>query len=73
MLAIEDEIANQIQVLSDIQKMSLVDRILIQLDRPDPSIDSAWAQEARQRWNAYKSGQAETVSYNEVMAKYQRQ
>lgn len=72
MLAIEDDIANQIQVLSDIQKMSLVDRILIQLDRPDPSIDAVWAQEARQRWQAYKGGQAEMVSYSDVMAKYRR-
>jgi len=72
MLAIEDDIANQIQVLSDLQKLSLVDRILIQLDRPDPAIDAAWAQESRQRWQAYKGGQAETVSYSDVMAKYRR-
>jgi hypothetical protein len=40
------------------------------LDRPDPRIDRIWADEARKRWKAYKSGKLETVPYDQVMGKY---
>jgi hypothetical protein len=31
-----------------------------------------WAEESRQRWDAYKSGRIPSVSYHEVMDKYRR-
>ncbi|MBI4826086.1 MAG: addiction module protein [Nitrospirae bacterium] len=49
------------------QKIELVDSILMQLDKPDPVIDCKWAEEAKKRWDAYKAGKVETVSYEEVM------
>lgn len=67
---ISDELAAKIRSLPDNEKMELVDSILIQLDRPDPEIDRIWADEARKRWEAYKAGKLETVSYNQVMDKY---
>ena len=36
----------------------------------DPEIDRVWADEARKRWQAYKIGKVETVSYEQVMDKY---
>lgn len=67
---INDEFAAKIKSLPDIEKIELVDFILIQLDKPDPEIDRIWADEARKRWQAYKSGEIETVSYKQVMDKY---
>ncbi len=69
---INHELAEKIQSLSDAEKLGLVDSILIQLDRPDPEIDRVWAEEARKRWQAYKSGKLETVSYDEVMSRYKK-
>ncbi|MGB9935837.1 MULTISPECIES: addiction module protein [Thermodesulfovibrio] len=66
----EREIFEKIKVLSDSEKLALVDAILNELDKPDPEIDHIWAEEARKRWKAYKSGEIETVSYEEVMEKY---
>lgn len=66
----EREIFEKIKVLSDSEKLALVDAILNELDKPDPEIDHIWAEEARKRWKAYKSGEIETVSYEEVMKKY---
>jgi hypothetical protein len=40
--------------------------------RPDPEIDRIWADEARKRWAAYKAGRIPTVSYEDLMAKYNR-
>jgi putative addiction module component (TIGR02574 family) len=67
---ISEELAAKIKALPDVEKIKLVDSILTQLDRPDPEIDRAWADEARKRWQAYKGGKLETVSYEQVMDKY---
>ncbi|MDP2681927.1 MAG: addiction module protein [Deltaproteobacteria bacterium] len=67
---INDEFAAKIKSLPDSEKIELVDSILMQLDKPDPEIDRIWADEARKRWQAYKSGKIETVSYEQVMDKY---
>lgn len=65
-----DKLEQEIKSLPDIEKLRLVDAILADLDRPDPEIDRIWADEARRRWDAYKSGRLRTVSYEEVMSKY---
>ena len=67
---INDEFAAKIKSLPDSEKIALVDSILMQLDKPDPEIDRIWADEARKRWQAYKSGEIEAVSYEQVMNKY---
>ena len=67
---ISDELAAKIKALPDSEKIELVDSILMQLDKPDPEIDRIWADEARKRWQAYKAGKIETVTYQQVMDKY---
>lgn len=67
---INHELAEKIRSLSATEKLDLVDSILTQLDRPDPEIDRIWAEEARKRWQAYKAGKLETVSYHDVMSRY---
>ncbi len=56
MAAINKELEAKIRSLPDTEKLKLIDSILMQLDRPDPEIDRIWAEEARYRWQAYKSG-----------------
>ena len=67
---INNELEEKIRALPDSEKLHLVDEILSQLDKPDPEIDKIWAEEARIRWNAYKAGNLDTVSYDEVMSKH---
>jgi putative addiction module component (TIGR02574 family) len=67
-----EKIASDISSLTDVEKLHLVDVILRDLDRPDPEIDRIWADEARKRWKAYKSGKIQSVSYQDVMSKYKR-
>jgi len=68
--ALSNELAAKIKALPDTEKIELVDSILMQLDRPDPEIDRIWADEALNRWQAYKTGKLETVSYGQVMDKH---
>ena len=70
MATIKKKLKENIESLSDIEKLELVDSILMTLDRPDPKIDRIWAEEARKRWKAYNSGKLETLPYNQVMGKY---
>jgi len=70
MATINKKLKENIESLSDIEKLELVDSILMTLDRPDPKIDRIWAEEARKRWKAYNSGKLETVPFNYVMSKY---
>lgn len=67
-----EEMADKAKTLPDSDKLALVDRLLAQLDRPDPEIDKVWAEEAQRRWKAYKAGRIASVPYEEVMAKYRR-
>lgn len=70
MSTISDELAAKVSTLPDTEKIQLVDSILMQLDKPDPEIDRIWAEESRKRWQDYKTGTLETVSYEQVMDKY---
>lgn len=67
-----DNLASEIKALPDEEKLRLLEVILTDLDKPDPEIDHIWADEARKRWIAYKAGLLATVSYEELMAKYNR-
>jgi len=67
-----DKLASEIRALPEEEKFRLLDVILTDLDKPDPEIDRVWADEARKRWVAYKAGRFQTVSYEELMAKYNR-
>ena len=67
---ISKELSEKIKSLPEHEKIELVDSILMQLDKPDPEIDRIWAEEAKKRWEAYKTGKAETVSYERVMKKH---
>ena len=66
------EVVDKIRSLPDIEKLAVVDSIMLDLDRPDPEIDRIWAEESRARWQAYREGRAESVSYADVMSKYRR-
>ncbi len=61
-----------IKSLPDTEKLAVVDSILLELDRPDPELDRVWANEARARWQAYRSGRADHVPYAAVMRRHRR-
>ena len=65
-----DKLASEIQSLPEVEKLRLVESILADLRKPDAEIDRIWAEEARKRWAAYKAGKLASVSYEELMAKY---
>ena len=67
-----DKLVSEIRALPDEEKLRVLDAILTDLDKPDEEIDHIWAVEARKRWDSYKAGRLRTVSYEELMSKYNR-
>jgi len=56
--------------LPAIERAGLVDRLISSLDIPDKTIDTVWHREIGKRMSAYEAGKIETVSVEEVIAKY---
>ena len=67
-----DKLVSEIRALPHEEKLRVLDAILADLDKPDDEIDHIWAVEARKRWNNYKAGRLQTVSYEELLSKYNR-
>jgi len=67
-----DKLVSEIRALPDEEKLRVLDAILTDLDKPDREIDQIWAVEARKRWSSYKAGRLRSVSYEELMRKYNR-
>jgi putative addiction module component (TIGR02574 family) len=67
-----DRLVSEIRALPDEEKLRVLDALLTDLDKPDQDIDHVWAVEARKRWASYKAGRIATVSYEELMSKYNR-
>jgi len=61
-----EEICAKAKELSDIEKLAVIDTLLLQLDRPDEEIDSLWAEEARKRRQAYHEGRLQTRDYEQI-------
>lgn len=57
--------------LSAAERAALAEALLSSLDKPDPEIDEIWAREAEARIDEVERGEAETVSAEEVFAKYE--
>jgi putative addiction module component (TIGR02574 family) len=64
--ALRDQIAH----LSALDRLALVESILLDLDTPAPELDTLWGAEAERRLQAYQSGQVQTISASEALAKY---
>ena len=67
-----DRLISEIRALPDEEKLRVLEAILTDLNRSDSDIDHVWAVEARKRWVSYKAGRLPTVSYEELMIRYNR-
>ena len=54
------------------ERIEIAEAIMASLDGPDPALDQAWLEEARNRLEAYRRGELRTRDFDDVMAKYVR-
>jgi Putative addiction module component len=67
-----DEIILAFRALPDEEKLRVLHAILTDLATLNNEVNRVWANEARERWISYKRDQLRTVSYEELMSKYNR-
>jgi putative addiction module component (TIGR02574 family) len=64
------EILDLAMGLPSLEKARLVDQLLSSLDEPDEAIDALWRREVEDRIQAYRAGTLQSVSLDDVLAKY---
>lgn len=64
------QLYEQAHILSSLDKLSLIEQLLLDLDQPNNEIAHLWEEESIKRWQAYQNGHLQTVSYNEVIKDY---
>ncbi len=65
-------IKEEVLTLDPLEKIQLIDELLLSLDTPTKEIDDIWAQEIEERIHAFDNGQVESIPASEVFAKYQK-
>ncbi len=59
-------------VLTPAERAALVDELISSLDQPDQRIDELWAKEAEDRLRAFRAGELDAISADEVFAEFDR-
>lgn len=52
------------------EKLQLVDKLIADLDLPDPAVEALWAEKAQRRSKAVKNGKLAVKPLGEVLRKY---
>lgn len=63
-------IAEEAERLPVADRIRLVEHLLATLDKPDPEIDQAWAEESERRLDACLRGDTTARDANDVLAKH---
>ncbi|AOS84999.1 addiction module protein [Chlorobaculum limnaeum] len=63
---ITKELKAQVLSLNPIDKIGLVEMLLESLDKTDPEIEAAWVAESERRYAAYKRGEIQGSTLDEV-------
>ena len=60
-MADPNEVLKEALALRPAEKVELIDKLLLSLDKPDKDIDELWAREAESRIDAYDQGKIKAV------------
>lgn len=69
MLAIQ-EICDEAMTMQPLEKIRLIDKLLLSLDIPNQTIEEEWNKEAQERIEAYNEGKIKSIPMDKVFAKY---
>ena len=66
------EMKKKLDVMTDNEKLLVLNYLVKELDKPDPEIDKAWITEVTRREKEMNSGKTKALSHAEVFGKYKR-
>lgn len=64
------ELEKEALTLKPLEKIHLIEKMLISLNKPDPEIEKEWIAESEARYKAYKEGKIEAIPLEEIKKKY---
>jgi putative addiction module component (TIGR02574 family) len=67
------DVLQQALQLSPNERAALLERLIVSLDKPDPSLDTLWLEEAESRMAAYRSGELAAVDAEQVFSELGRE
>jgi len=70
-MSINQNTQKELMDLNPIDKIKLIDELLLSLDIPDKTLDKEWSKEVEDRINSYEKNEIETVSVKDVFSKYE--
>jgi len=65
-------LSEQARKLTPEERAELIDDLMSSLDPVDPEIDRLWAEEARDRLDAYLRGEMQATTFEEILKKYRK-
>jgi putative addiction module component (TIGR02574 family) len=71
--ALTESLLRQALELPANERATLIEGLIISLDKPDPAVDALWLKEAESRMAAYRSGDLDAVDADQVFAELGRQ
>ena len=66
-MMVPKQILDEVLTLKPVQKMELVDKLLLSLDEPSKEIDDLWGKEAESRIDAYEKGDLKAITLEKVL------
>ena len=63
-------IKEEVLALKPIEKLKLIDELLLSLDKPNKDFDDVWAKEVEKRVDAYDKGQILKIEAKEIFKRY---
>ncbi len=69
-MATAEEIIRDIQRLSTVDRVRVIDKVIRSTIKPDPDIEKIWVRECEARWVTFEKNSELPISYEEVMKKY---
>jgi putative addiction module component (TIGR02574 family) len=72
MAAKTKEIVDKALTLPPVDRLSIIDSLLLSLDCPDPKIDAMWKNEAERRLKNYKAGKIKSLPLHQALSKYRK-
>ena len=56
--------------LKPAERLHLIEKLAISLNKPDKDIEKIWAEESEKRYEALKAGKVKTIPLNEIINRY---
>jgi hypothetical protein len=64
-------IYNEALIMQPLEKVKLIDKLILSLDIPNQFIEKQWNDEVEDRINAFENGKIKTIMAKEVFDKYE--